>query len=156
MRDADAQRVVLAMGKMMHWGDVAVRFLKEKLLDGNGESTQLKKWLRDLDSSEFPRRETATDALEKHLLAAYPLLQDAVAGNPSLEARQRLRRLLKKLEFQPLASDLLRDLRGLEVLEHVDTQAAKDIVREIAMGDFAPWLVQAAKAARIRSLAKSP
>lgn len=156
MKDRDAQRAALAMGRMMRWGDTAVRFLSEHLRQNNAEAAQLKKWLVDLDSDEFQKRETGMQELEKCLMSAYPLLEAAMADNPSLEMRQRIRRLLHKLEFRPLSPEKLRELRGLEVLEHIGTQAAEEVVRAIAVGNYDPWLAQAAKAAQERLLAKSP
>ena len=89
-------------------------------------------------------------------MSAYPLLEGALADNPTLEVRQRIGRLLQKLKFQPPAPATLRDLRGLEVLEHIGTETAAEVVRGIAAGDYDPWLTQAAKDAQKRLLAKSP
>jgi WD40 repeat protein len=146
----DAERAALAMGRIMRSGDLGVRFLKEQVRPSTIDPEQIKKWIGELDSAAFQRRENAARELDKHLRSASLLLKDALADNPSLELRQRVKRLLEKLETLAFSAAQLRELRALEVLEHIGTKAADDVLRGIVAGDHDLWLADAAKAARKR------
>jgi hypothetical protein len=140
----------------MRGGEAAVRFLQGQLPSKKTEPAPFKKWILDLDSAEFRRREKAEKELADDLTSARPFLEEALGDNPSLETRQRIKRLLDKLVIQPPSPGKLRELRALEVLEHIGTKVAEEVLRGIAEGNYDPELAAAAKAARKRLSAKSP
>lgn len=151
LMDADAERACLAMGRLLRVPEVSAPFLRQRLLGRkSSEAARLKNWLADLDSEQFHRRDKAAQELARHLASAEPILKEALAGNPSLEVRRRIEALLRKLQFKPPCLEVLRDLRALEVLEHIGGKSVEEVMREIAEGTYHPCLAAAAKAARQR------
>jgi RNA polymerase sigma factor (sigma-70 family) len=86
--------------------------------------------LAALDSSQFAERDRAMEELVKLGLGAEPSLRKALAEKPSLEVRQRIEQVLEKLAGAPR----LRALRAIEVLEHIATPEAKQVLTVIAKG----------------------
>jgi RNA polymerase sigma factor (sigma-70 family) len=151
LKDSDAERACGAMGRLMRCPEVSVPLLKRHLLARKSpKAAQIRKWIADLDSDEFRKRQQASDELAKRVAWAEPALKAALAGNPSLEVRQRIGRLLRQAEPAPPPAETLRGLRALEVLEHVGSREAREVVRQVAEGDFDPWLTAAARAAGAR------
>jgi hypothetical protein len=74
-------------------------------------------------------------------------MSTALANNPSAEARRRLEPLLAKVERQELSSTALRQVRATEVLEHIATPEARDLLKNLAAGATEARLTQEAKAA---------
>src|SRR5262249_16756211 len=58
---------------------------------------KIKRLIRDLDADEFDVREKATSELGSLGVAAQPALRAALEGEPSAEARRRLKGLLAKM-----------------------------------------------------------
>ena len=65
---------------------------------------------------------------------------------PSAEVRRRVEQLLDKLGEADPPSDLLRPLRMLEVLEHIATPPAQQLVEKMAKGRAEAQLTREAKA----------
>ena len=63
-------------------------------------------------------------------------LRKALAGKPSLETRRRVERLLKPLdgEEREPSADRLRLLRGVEVLERVNSAESWRLLKSLAGG----------------------
>ena len=86
--------------------------------------------------------------------AVAPALRNALEGKISLEKRQRLEGLLRKLAAAPLSQELLRRLRAIQVLEQIATPEARQILRALADGPPS-WDQQEAQAALDRLTAAS-
>jgi RNA polymerase sigma factor (sigma-70 family) len=86
--------------------------------------------LASLDSSQFTERDLAMAELEKLGLGVEPVLRKALAQKPSLEVRQRIEQVLEKLAGPPR----LRALRAIEVLEHIATPVAQQVLTALANG----------------------
>jgi len=91
-------------------------------------------WIKDLDSDGFETRENATRELGQLEESGAPLLRKVLQANPSPEVRRRVEALLAKLDAPVPSDDRLRALRGVEVLEHVGTPEAREILRSVAGG----------------------
>ena len=102
--------------------------------------------IADLDDERFAVREKATTELEKLGKEIEPALHKALQGKPSLEVRRRIDRLLEKLESAAPSPEQLRLLRALEVLEHIGTPEARELLRTLAKGASGARLTQEAKA----------
>lgn len=121
----------------------AISFLKDRLPPASPtDPKRIAPLLTALDSARFAERARAMSELEKLGLAAEPALREALRGKPSLELRRRIEELLEKLAGGPR----LRVLRALEVLEHLATPEARQLVAALAEGDAAATLTQEAKA----------
>jgi hypothetical protein len=94
---------------------------------------RLKKLLDDLDSKQFAVREQATKELEALADLAAAALDERLAGKASLEAQRRLEALREKLDGPP-PPPLLRALRAVEVLEHIATPEARQLLAALAAG----------------------
>jgi dipeptidyl aminopeptidase/acylaminoacyl peptidase len=90
--------------------------------------------LRDLDSRRFAERARAARELDVLGDSAGPALRKAAAGEPSPEVRQRVEQLLEKLEQPASSPERLRVLRAIEVLEHIGTTEARQVLVKLAGG----------------------
>jgi hypothetical protein len=110
--------------------------------------------LAALDSNRFAEREQAVQELEKLGFGAEPGLRQALATKPSPEVRRRIDRLLENLQRAPM----LQSLRALEILEHIGTVEAQQILESLAKGAPEARLTQEAKASldRLRKLKRRP
>jgi hypothetical protein len=79
--------------------------------------------------------------------SAEPSLREALAGQPSLEARRRIERLLDRLGTpSALLPEEARSLRAVEVLEYVGSPAAREVLGRLARGAPHARLTQEARA----------
>jgi WD40 repeat protein len=131
----DGVRAYRAMWKMVAASQSSVSFLAERLGPAEPvEGAQLKRLIDELDSNQFKVRTRASLELEELGELAETALSKALAGNLSLEARRRVENQLHKVEARILTPKQLLNLRALEVLEHIGTQKAKQVLEKIAKG----------------------
>jgi RNA polymerase sigma factor (sigma-70 family) len=83
----------------------------------------------ELDSERFAVRQQAARELEALGESAAPALHKALAGPLPLETRRRIEQVLAR---QPGAR--LQALRAVEVLEHIGTPAARELLQALAQG----------------------
>ncbi len=153
----DAPRAFRAIWTLVAGAEQAVPFLRKHLqpvLPADKEmQKQVGQWLTDLDSRQFNLREQATEELEKLGESVGPALQSALKGKLSPESRRRVERLLQKMEGLRPSQDLLRSLRVIEVLEHIGTPEAREVLKTLASGVPEARLTQEAKGS-LKRLAK--
>jgi len=106
---------------------------------------KLRALINDLDHAKFSQRESAARDLADLEERAFPALEEALRANPSPEKRKRIESLLaaQRIVRSP---DRLRELRAVEVLEHIGTPEAKAVVETITRGASESRLTQDAKA----------
>jgi hypothetical protein len=150
----NAYRAIL---RLTACGRESVPFLKQRLKSGiTSNEPRMVRLIKDLDDDEFTVREKAAQELESLGPRAEAALRRALEGRPSTEVRSRVGHLLKKLKAgAPLPSADLIGLRVLEVFENADTQAAQQVLKELANGAPEALLTRQAKASLDR-LAKRP
>jgi dipeptidyl aminopeptidase/acylaminoacyl peptidase len=112
------------------------------------DGKRLARLLADLDAEDFAAREKAVEELEKLGGEAEPALRQALKAEPSREAQRRIQELLEKLPSWPAAR--LQTWRALEVLEHIDTAAGRQLLEKLAGGAPGAWLTEEAKAIQRR------
>jgi hypothetical protein len=109
----------------------------------------------------FARREgfaggpgSLASSLERLLPQVRPVLVNALAKTPSLEVRRRIESLLALPTLVVRDVQSLRDIRGVQVLEHIAAWgadatrlAAIDLLKKLAAGAPEARLTQEAKAA---------
>jgi WD40 repeat protein len=142
----DAALAYQAFGKLVGAPDQAVLLAKERLrpaLEPNVQ--QINPWITDLASDQFAIRQKATVELEKLGEQAEATLRRRLTDKPSLEVRQRIERLLSKIE--QLTPESIRALRAVEVLEHIGNPEAKQVLETLAAGAEGARLTREAKAA---------
>jgi hypothetical protein len=117
------------------------------------EEKRIAELVRDLDNPDFATRERAAEALSKLDRLAEPALQKALKEQPSLEMRRRVQQLLEQIAGIPPSAQL-RLLRAVEVLEHIGTPEARQVLEMLAGGGAAARLTQEAKASLARLAAR--
>jgi RNA polymerase sigma factor (sigma-70 family) len=113
------------------------------------DSKRIAQWLAELDSDQFAVREKASAELEKLGEIAEPALRKALKGEPSVELRRRVERLLETLEQarDQLPTAKLRALRAVEALERAGTREARQALEALVKEAAEPWLTRQAQAA---------
>jgi hypothetical protein len=117
-------------------GDRAVAFVKERIEPARAvPAERIAALVADLDSERFQVREKAEADLEKLGDAAIPSLRKVLKNRPpSLELRRRLERVLARLAEWESTPQGIRAIRVIEVLEHVGTPSARDVLKRLAEG----------------------
>ncbi len=113
------------------------------------EEKRLVRLIADLDSDRFDLRDKATVELEKIGEAALHAMQKALDSQPALETRRRLEQMIEKQERERGApsGERLRIGRALEVLEHIGSTEARQVLQTLATGAPGAFLTREAKAA---------
>jgi WD40 repeat protein len=152
LEGADARTAFRASVALGAAGDRCLPILKKHLQTivlPNAE--RLAPLLRNLDSEEFAVRTKAARDLEALGEGARPSLRKLLDNPPSEEARRRAEQILAKLE----GLSRLRSVRAVEVVEHIATQDACELLHKLASGVAEASLTREAKAALDR-LEKRP
>lgn len=104
----------------------------------------LKAALRDLDDPDFSIREKATTRLREFGEAVASDLRSVAASN-SLEVRRRALALLD--ELSPNSAARMREVRAIQILEYLDTSAAREFLSRLSGGVPEARLTREAKLA---------
>jgi WD40 repeat protein len=139
---ADAGRAVRAMSRLADVLGQAAPLLRERLRPARRAPVEaVSRLLADLDAPRFEVRQSASERLAEMGEEAQPALREALQGQPSLEVRRRIERLL---------ADLLvvrRTLRAVRVLEQIGTPEARRVLETLARGEEGMRLTGGAQAA---------
>jgi WD40 repeat protein len=141
---ADAYRAILGLANNP---DAAIGLLKKRLETAVNEEARVANYIADLDADEFAVREKASAELARLGNAAKDALSKAAANPASVEVRSRAKTLLAKLKDDIISPEQLVAVRAVEVLEHVATPDAKQLLRKLADGASDVRLTREAKAA---------
>jgi RNA polymerase sigma factor (sigma-70 family) len=141
----DAAKAYQAMNDFTSGPMQTVAFLKKNLQPASAVDARLMAHLiSDLDNDRFPVRQKAAQELENLGELAESALRKEFQGKPSEERRRQIERLLGKLRQSPTCIHV-RMLRAIEVLEHVGTVEARDLLSTLSTGAPAARLTQEAK-----------
>ncbi|MGE3808116.1 MAG: hypothetical protein AB7K24_25930 [Gemmataceae bacterium] len=144
----DAARAYQAINRLAMAPEVAVGLCRSKLSPIPApDAKRIDGLIDDLDDGDFMVRERATEELEKLARLAAPRLEKALAGQPPLEVRRRLERLLARLDKLDHGPEVLRALRAIEVLERLGTAQARQLLEELSRGAAGAILTQDARRA---------
>jgi outer membrane protein assembly factor BamB len=147
LADVDAALAYQAICKLIAHTNETVAFLGSKLKPAAVDFQRIDRYIRELDDNNFDVRKTAREELGKMEEAPEPKLRQVLAGKPSLEMRRRVEELLKEIarnKLEPSAQQL-QPVRAVEVLEHIGTPEAKEIVDRLAQGAPGLRLTEEAK-----------
>ncbi len=134
MRD-DADKAFAVIRRLAASPHRAVPFLREKLKPAaTVEPKEIDRLIARLASDDFDTRTGAADALSRIGTRTVPQLQQAVASQPTLEAKRRVETLLARLTTGSLLPDALRLVRAIEVLERAGTAEARQVLQTLATG----------------------
>jgi hypothetical protein len=141
-----------AMLSLVEHGDDAVTWLRKKM----GPPFDLKKipqLIEDLESEQFQTRADAKRELEQRGQLARPFLERALKNNPPAETKKQVQALLIKLKETEQSHEMTQ-LRIIDVLEHINTKAARALLKLIADGKYDPAFASEAKEALKRAAKK--
>jgi WD40 repeat protein len=140
---ADGRKAEVALWKLAAAPAQSVPYLREQLRPPVAvEAEKMAALLADLESAVFATRQKTTQTLEELGESAEAGIRKALQEKPSLDARQRLERLLQRLQ-----SGLHRKLRAIEALEHSGTAEARKVLETVAREAGNPQLTTMARAA---------
>jgi hypothetical protein len=147
----DAQKAFRAVGDLVQYPAQAVALARDRLRPVKGvEAERLQKLVDDLSESRYAVREKAARELEQLAELAVPALKKLLAGNPLPEARQRAETLLAKLESGTVSPGVLTVQRAIEILEHIGSPEARQVLEGLANGAAGHRLTEDARAALAR------
>jgi hypothetical protein len=116
-------------------------------------ATVLAQLVADLDSADSLTRKKAAAALGEMREAAQETLVKAHKRGTSAQERRQVEKLLGQL--RPRATERLREVRAVQVLEYLGTPDAKRLLEALAKGIPAARLTQEARAALSRLARRS-
>jgi hypothetical protein len=131
---ADGVKAYSAQRELSRHPAQVAALVRERLRPAVGTAPdRLARLVADLDSAEFAVRQRATRELEELGEQARPALEKALAGEVSLEVRQRIERVLQKMTGKAGGSQL-RELRAVETLELAGGPVARQALEALAHG----------------------
>jgi WD40 repeat protein len=95
---------------------------------------RVRELIAQLDDEQFRVRQKATTELMQVGEHLVPAIDKALAGKPALETSQRLQNLRKRLTSLVIKGPRLQTFRAVEVLEHIGTPEARQVLQELAGG----------------------
>jgi hypothetical protein len=148
----DAEKAFAAMRALCEAPEDAAALLKRRLRPVSApDPKHVTRLIGDLDAKSFAVRRNAAAELEALGDLIGPAARRAVGGGASLEVRQRLEPILKKLRVRAVRGEPLAALRGVEVLERVGTAEARRVLEALAGGAAGSRLTEAARDSLKRS-----
>jgi RNA polymerase sigma factor (sigma-70 family) len=147
LREGDAEKAHRALGKLEAAPEQAVELLGKRLRPVPTVSpARLAELLTNLDSDDFSLREQATHELKRLAELAEEDVRKALQARPSLEMRRRLEDIVANLKAPFPPPERLQSLRALEMLEHLGTPAARQVLERLSQGAPKAWLTREADA----------
>ena len=125
-----------AIWRLVDGGERVVQYFQERLAPvAHTEPGHIAKLIADLDSPQFATRDAATKELANLGTEAHPALREAMKGRVTVEGTRRIESLLNAPPPRTVpAGDLLRRLRAIQVLDHLNTPAAAKLLHSLANG----------------------
>jgi hypothetical protein len=109
-------------------------------------ASPLREAIAGLEATNPEARDAAMNEIDCYGSLAEPVLRKALVDPHSSEARARMECLLEKQEAKFPSGALLRSLRAIEVVEHIGTSEARQLLETVAMGHPQATLTREAKA----------
>jgi RNA polymerase sigma factor (sigma-70 family) len=157
LADRDAVKAYRAVGRLVAAPALSVPFLGRQLKPAAPVSGEhVRQLTADLASRDFKIRQKAARELERLGEQAEPVLRKVLAGRPEPEVSRRLKALLEKATGPVTEPELLRSLRAVEVLEHIATPDAVQVVRGMVRGAPGARLTREARGAMERVAKRVP
>jgi hypothetical protein len=151
----DAARAYQVILRLADSPAEVIPYWRKELRPIHADAKRLAGLIADLDNDQFAVREKAAKDLEHFGEVAVGACEKALRGHPPAEVRRRLESFLEqqaKSASEP-SPERLRVLRAIEVLEHIGTLQAQELLKSLASGAPEAHLTQEAKAA-LKRLAK--
>lgn len=142
----DEAKAVRTLRSLAALPELAVPLLEKRLAPVSPATLRrITGLIADLDSEQFDVREQASSALPMLGYLAEQAMKEALAGNPPLETRRRIERILRDMPDGTLM--LGREKRAVDILERIGTKPARQLLGKLADGDAKASLTTHARAA---------
>jgi hypothetical protein len=126
----------------------AVQLLKERLKPESARDVpRIRRLIADLDDDRFTVRERASRELAELGVLAEPNLRQALRDGGSAELTNRVEALLSALNPHALGPGRLRQIRGVQALEYINTPESRRLLETLAQGDPLAWQTRDAREA---------
>jgi RNA polymerase sigma factor (sigma-70 family) len=155
----DATRAFDALCKLSASPDQSVLLVKERVGPATpADSKRMVRLLADLESDRFEVRRQAEFELQGMGELAQAALRQTLEGDPALDFRQRVERLLDKVSGPEGVAGQLGKVRAVELLELIGSSDARRVLEALAGGAPGARLTREAKRAieRLTKLAVTP
>jgi WD40 repeat protein len=136
----DGARAVRAVWELADAPGPAVSFLGKRLHPLKVEPSSIEQWIKDLQNVRYATRARAQHELAKLDEAARPWLEKHLENGPSVEMRRRLELLVQPLDGPLPGAEKMRLLRSVDVLQHIGSPEACQLLERLAGGDTRVWL----------------
>jgi WD40 repeat protein len=157
LADPDAEKAGVAIEALVRSSTSAVEVIADRLIPAApADPAAVRKWVAELDSAVFSVRDRAERALAALRELAAPALEEAVKEPLSAEHRDRLERLLARVDGVEHDPERVRALRAVEVLERIGSPESRRVLESVAAGDPQARLTREASAALERLRAAGP
>jgi WD40 repeat protein len=149
----DARKAQASLRALAATPKIALPFLQQRLTPARAaDAESLRRLIADLDSNQFAVRKAAYEDLRKLDLLAEPALRKALEAKPSLESRRRMEDLLAEMGGPVTTSVMRQIVRAVAVLEHMNSEEARQFLKKLAAGTPEARLTREARAALDRLL----
>jgi hypothetical protein len=144
----DARKAQASLRALAATPKVSLPFLQQRLTHARAaDGERLRHLIADLDNDQFAVRKAAYEDLRKLDLLAEPALRKTLEGKPSLESRRRIEELLAEMQGPITTSAMRQSVRAVAVLEHMDNDEARQLLKKLAAGAAEARLTREARAA---------
>jgi hypothetical protein len=148
LANPDTIKAYQALDSLLAGSDKVVSFLADKLKPARKvPAREIDLLIAELGSEAFKTRQLATRLLLEILPQSKAALTRSLENNLPLEHHLRIARLVAEFRRREVASEHLRELRAIEILEAIATPQARRIIRSLATGHPAARLTDEAAAA---------
>jgi RNA polymerase sigma factor (sigma-70 family) len=152
----DAHVAWIAIWKMTAAPRQVLPLLRQRLRPAEAfPADEASRLIDDLDSSDFDKREGASKRLADLGERVVPALEKALKTAPSLEKRRRIESLLPTSDVVR-SREILQAVRAIEVLEHIGTEEAQQVLKTLAQGMAESRITREAKRSLERLTAFPP
>lgn len=135
-----------AMGKLETAAHESISLLNDRLKPvPHVQRQKILELITGLGNEQYLFRQKAQEQLEKLQDIPEEELRKALARGPSLELQRRISQLLKKMDLL-MCPERLRALRAIEVLEHIGSPQATQVLEKLARGASGAQQTREAKA----------
>jgi WD40 repeat protein len=140
---AKAYRAVWELGRSPR---VLAPLVRKRIAAFEAELRQVEAKIADLDDNQFRVREQAQAELIDLGDRAEPALRKVLDGQPSLEVKRRVTRILERLEDAEPTPERLRWLRAVAALEQAGDPETRAVLEDVARGPLGEAPGRAARA----------
>jgi WD40 repeat protein len=135
LSSSDAKKAHQAIVDLVRCPQDALALFRTRLPTGKRHAvngSKLDTLILQLNNKDFRARQNAMQELERFGPAIVPKLRRADQQTTSLELSRRIQLLLQKIKASERSSENLRRRRAIEVLELINSAAARDMLRDQA------------------------